>query len=147
MRSRLSSVIALALVIITSGFASAPASGAQSTSQGSLKVTVNYTGKGSVDEKHQLFVWLFDTPNITTESMPIASNALTANNGTVDFGSLPEKVYIAAAYDEKGGYDGTTAPPSGTPVTVYGGQTSATAVATGDTAAVTVAFDDSERLP
>jgi hypothetical protein len=121
---------------------------AQAQAAGKLKVTVNYTGQGTVDKTHQLIVWLFDTPDINAQSTPLATDVITENNGSDSFSGLPKTVYIAAAYNEKGDYDGTSGPPpAGTPVTIYGGEGTATGVATGgDDAAVTVAFDGSMRM-
>ena len=50
---------------------------------------------------------------------------------------------------QTGDYDGTQGPPpTGTPVTVYGGMGTATAVqAGGAEVAVTITFDDSTRMP
>lgn len=119
---------------------------------GRLKVKVEYTGQlGSVDKEHKIWVWLFDTPNITPEATPIAVAALSENKASYQFLSLPKVVYVAAAFDNRGGYDGNTAPPpSGTPLTIFGGATPgmATAVPTGaDDAAVAVTFDDAIRMP
>ena len=97
-------IVALALVAIA-----APAIVAQES--GKLKVTVDYTGAGTVDATHEIFVWVFDNPNIGADSVPIASDALTANGGALNFSGLPKEVYLAAAYDEKGDYDGTSGPP------------------------------------
>ena len=119
---------------------------------GKLKVAVHYKGSGTVDEQHRIFVWLFGTPMITVESMPIGSAVIDKNEGSHEFTGLPKEVYIAAAYDEQGTYDGLSgAPPPGTPVTVHGAGTNdgiAVAVPTGDDdVAVTVTFDDSVRIP
>jgi hypothetical protein len=119
---------------------------------GKLKVGVQYKGPGTVDEKHRIFVWLFGTPMITAESIPIGSAVIDKNEGSFKFTGLPKEVYIAAAYDEQGAYDGLSgAPPSGTPVTVHGAATNdglAVAVPTGgDDVTVTVTFDDSSRMP
>jgi len=116
---------------------------------GQLKVTVNYKGPGTVDKSHQIFVWVFDNPDIGATSTPISSDVITANGGTASFSGLPKTVYLAAAFNEKGDYDGTQGPPpTGTPVTVYGGMGTATAVETGGAeAAVTITFDDSTRMP
>jgi uncharacterized protein (DUF2141 family) len=116
---------------------------------GQLKVTVNYKGPGTVDKSHQIFVWVFDTPDISASSQPISSDVITANGGSASFSGLPKTVYLAAAYNEKGDYDGTQGPPpTGTPVTVYGGMGTAKGVDTGGAeAAVTVEFDDSTRMP
>jgi len=81
--------------------------------------------------------------------VPIATDQATSNGTTLSFSGLPKTVYLAAAYNEKGTFDGTQGPPpSGTPVTIYGGMGTATAVPTGgDDAKVTVTFDDSVRMP
>ena len=65
------------------------------------------------------------------------------------FSGLPKEVYIAAAFDEKGDYDGTSGPPPpGTPITIYGEMGVAKAVPTGGAdAAVTVTFDATVRMP
>lgn len=120
---------------------------------GKLKVTVEYKGtSGAVDREHKIWVWLFDTPNISADSMPLAVGALNENKATYKFLALPKQVYIAAAYDLQGGYDGSSAPPpSGTPLTIHGSTgmgVPAAAVATGgDDATVTVTFDDTIKMP
>ena len=123
---------------------------AQEGQGGQLAVTVKYTGAGTVDKEHRIWVFLFDTPNISTESMPVATGVISENGGAYKFVGLPTEVYIAASYDEQGGYDMSGPPPSGTPVTIHGMAStgSATAVPTGGAdATVTVTFDDSMRIP
>ena len=123
---------------------------ATASDAGNLKVTVDYKGPGTVDKTHQLFVWVFDTPDISESSTPVATDVVTANGGSARFSGLPETVYLAAAYNEKGdSYDQAQGPPPpGTPITIYGGVGTATAVATGGAdAVVTVEFDDSMRMP
>jgi hypothetical protein len=118
-------MLALALVA-----AASPAIVAQES--GRLKVTVDYKGTGSVDASHEIFVWVFDNPNIGADSVPIATDVLTTNGGSLNFSGLPQQVYLAAAFDEKGDYDGTSGPPPpGTPITIYGEMGAAAAVATG----------------
>jgi hypothetical protein len=116
---------------------------------GKLKVTVDYKGTGEVDATHEVFVWIFDTPNIGADSVPIANDVITANGAAVNFSGLPKEVYIAAAYDEKGDYDGTSGPPpSGTPITIYGDMGVAKAIPTGGAdAIVSVTFDATVRMP
>ena len=135
-------IVALALVAMAT-----PAIVAQESGQ--LKVTVDYKGAGTVDATHEVFVWVFDTPNIGADSVPIANDAITTNGGTLTFSGLPKEVYLAVAYDEKGDYDGMSGPPpSGTPISIYGDQGVAKAVATGGADAVlSVTFDDSSRMP
>lgn len=135
-------IVALALVA-----SAAPAIVAQEA--GRLKVTVDYKGSGDVDATHEIFVWVFDTPNIGADSVPLANDVVTANGASLNFSGLPKEVYLAAAYDEKGDYDGTSSePPSGTPVTIYGDMGVAKAIPTGGAdAAVTVTFDGTVRMP
>jgi uncharacterized protein (DUF2141 family) len=122
---------------------------ARAQETGKLQVTVEYKGAGTVDKTHQVFVWVFDTPDINENSVPIATDQATANGATLSFSGLPKTVYLAAAYNEKGTYDGTQGPPpSGTPITIYGGAGTATGVASGgEEAKVTLTFDDSVRMP
>jgi hypothetical protein len=144
MQQWLRSVLALVAVVVLAG----ATPGIMAQEAGRLKVTVDYKGTGTVDASHEIFVWLFDTPNITADTPPIAFDVLTANGESLNFSGLPKQVYLAAAFDEKGDYDGTSGPPPpGTPITIYGGAGTAAAIASGAEAAVTVTFDGSERMP
>jgi uncharacterized protein (DUF2141 family) len=140
------SLIVLAAAVALSAMAPRWAA-AQETGQ--LKVTVEYKGPGTVDKSHQIFVWVFDTPDISGSTEPISADVITTSGGTATFSGLPKTVYLAAAFNEKGDYDGTQGPPpTGTPVTIYGGMGTAKAVESGGAeAAVTVTFDDSTRMP
>lgn len=134
--------LALALLVA----AAAPRALPQNT--GALKVTVDYRGPGTVDATHEVIVWLFDTPDINVDSIPIAQDAATSNGATLSFTGLPSQVYMAAVFDEKGDYDGTSGPPpQGTPVVIYGDGGVAKAVPTGSESLVTLTFDDSMRMP
>ena len=120
--------------------------------EGKLKVQLEYKGKGTVDASHQMWIWVFDTPNISAESNPIATGFLKENKTAYKFAGLPKDVYIAVAYDEKGGYDGMSGPPpQGTPIAIRGGTglgSPATSVPTGgDDAKVEITFDDTIRMP
>jgi hypothetical protein len=45
-----------------------------------LKARIKYTGAGTVDEKHRIFLFVFDSPNFTQgESMPIGADANAAS--------------------------------------------------------------------
>jgi len=118
---------------------------------GKLAVSIQYTGKGAVDSDHRIWIWVFDTPNISASSMPIAIASLSENGGTNKFFGLPKEVYLAMAYDEKGGYDGSMGPPSpGTPLAIHGMTPEGTGspVSTGgDDAVLKTSFDDSVRMP
>ena len=125
----------------------------QPTQTGKLAISVEYTGKGAVDEDHRLWIWVFDNPDSSTwpDSTPLAVAMLTENGATHKFTGLPKQVYFGTAYDEAGGYDGTAGPPpAGTPISVYGMADGGVAEAVGtggDDAAVKATFDDSFRMP
>jgi len=135
----------LGFAVLAMAVLAAPAAMAQDS--GALKVTVRYTGPGTVDATHELYIWVFDTPVIDENSVPLAADVLTRNGATASFTGLPKQVYLVAAFDERGDYDGSAAPPSGTPITLYGANGVADPVPTGDDAAVTVTFDDTVRMP
>lgn len=127
----------------------APVTGMAEREAGPVKVTVTYKGKGTVDANHRLWVWIFDTPDINSGAIPIGERSLEKNGDVAAFEALaPEKVWIAVAYDEQGGFQGSAPPPTGAPVAFYseeGGPP--TAVTPGAAAAVTVVFDESVRMP
>jgi hypothetical protein len=115
---------------------------------GTVKVTVNYKGKGTVDAKHRVWVWLFDSPDIGPGSMPIAELAVDANGRVAAFENIAAKrVWIAAAFDESGVMNGNAPPPSGSPIGILlGSDGTPKSVVPGDDAAVLI-FDDSQRMP
>jgi hypothetical protein len=120
---------------------------------GKLTLSVEYTGKGTVDKDHRVWIWVFDNPDSSTwaGTTPLSIGMLSENNTAYKFAALPKQVYFATAYDEQGGYDGTAGPPpTGTPIAIYGmaSDGAAAPVATGgDDAALKFTFDDSFRMP
>jgi hypothetical protein len=146
--SRITSWIGAVLMTSIAVAAAAAVNSAPSVA-GEVKVTVKYTGKGEVDASHRIWVWLFDTPDIGAGAIPVAEMALERNGGTADFADVVAKeVWIAIAYDEKGGFLGQAPPPSGSPITLYGTDAGPPASVTpGDKAVVSVTFDDSQRMP
>jgi hypothetical protein len=121
----------------------------QSAAAEGVKVTVKYTGKGDVDATHRLWVWLFDTPDISAGAIPVAEVSLEKNGETATFAHVaPKSVWIAVAYDVKGGFSGSAPPPSGSPVMLYGAETgSPTSVTPGEKADVSISFDDTQKMP
>jgi hypothetical protein len=115
-----------------------------------VSVTVKYTGKGTVDATRQLWVWLFDTPEIGPGSIPIAEQSIQKNGGTATFSSVSAKqVYVAVAYDEAGGFLGSAPPPPGSPIALYGStapDSPPSPITPGPKGAVTIAFNDAQRM-
>jgi hypothetical protein len=125
-----------------------PAYAASNDVAGAVKVTVNYTGAGKVDGSHRVWIWLFDTPNIGPGSMPIAEMSVEKNGDVATFEADGNQVWIAVAYDVNGVMAGNAPPPSGSPIGIYATSTGAPeAVTPGAMGAVTLTFDDSQRMP
>lgn len=86
-----------------------------------VSVTVTYTGKGPVDAKHGILVFLFADPNIGAGSKPLGPPQIIQKNGATatfkDVSAAP--VYIAVVYNETGTYDGSQPPAPGTPMGIY----------------------------
>ena len=118
-------------------------------SAGTVKVTINYKGKGTVDASHRVFVWLFNTPDIGPGAMPVAELTVDKNGDTTIFeGVVDARVWIAVAYDEAGVMTGSAPPPSGTPVGIYVGNDGVPrAVVPGESTAAVLTFDGSIRMP
>jgi hypothetical protein len=114
-----------------------------------VKVTIDYKGKGTIDSSHRVFVWLFNSPDIGPGSVPVAELTVDKNGGTAIFnGVVDQRVWIAVAYDEHGLMTGAAPPPSGTPVGLYvGSDGTPQAVVPAESTAAVVTFDDSIRMP
>jgi hypothetical protein len=154
MRRRVVVGVITALGVLAVALSASPAAGQEQAAQsGRLAVAVEYTAKGSVDQDHKIWIWLFDNPNSDTwaDSTPVAIGSLTENGASYKFAGLPKQVYFAMGYDETGGYDGTSGPPpQGTPIAIYGIASTGAAAAVdtgGDETAVNTTFDDSMRMP
>ncbi len=120
---------------------------------GALRITVDYQGSGTVSEDHQLTVFVFDTPNIRVDSVPIWTGQLADNQQTLTAGGIDAStVWVAVVFDEAGGYDPLSGPPpSGSPLALY--STDQTGMPTGvelkadQETEITIAFDDAFRMP
>ena len=118
-----------------------------------LKVKLNYSGPGTVDEKHRIFVFVFDSPDFVRQEnvMPIASDSGSAKDATLTFSNVSASpVYLIAIYDLTGGYEGMSKPPTGCSLGIYGttpGEPGAIAIEAGKTTQVDVPFDDTIKMP
>lgn len=118
-----------------------------------LKVNVHYTGAGTVDEKHKIFVVVFDSPEFVKGGvMPIAAQTATAKDEAVTFSDVATSpVYVATSYDPAGNYDGQSGPPpSGSSLGMYSrnpGTPEPIHIEAGKTAEVDVSFDDTVKMP
>jgi hypothetical protein len=125
---------------------------AQTKPDRTLHVKLNYTGAGKVDQNHKIFVFLFDSPDFMQgNGMPIANQSTTAKDGTVTFSGLSAAtVYVAAAFDPKGEYDGMSGPPpSGSSMGLYSkepGTPAPVSLEAGKTAQIDLPFDDTAKM-
>ena len=141
---------AIGCAVALTGAVAALTSGATSgilSAAGDLAVTTTYTGKGKVDETHEILVFLFDHPKPTADSMPLAVSHVTRSGGTATFANVSaDTVYVVLVYDEKANYDGQSGPPpQGHPIGTYskGGKPVPVKVVPGTK--VNATFDDSRR--
>jgi hypothetical protein len=125
----------------------AAATGSLVVAAGDLAVTVSYSGKGKVDDTHEILVFLFDHPNPTAESIPLAMQQVYKSGATATFSNVSaDTVYVVMVYDEQANYDGRSGPPPhGAPIATYGKGGKPIAVKPGPNAKVTASFDDSRR--
>jgi hypothetical protein len=111
---------------------------------GDISVTASYKGKGPVDEKHKILVFLFDHPSPSGGSTPLGLQSISKNGDVATFKAVTANpVYVTLVYDEKSNYDGNSPPPVGAPIGSYAKGGKAIPVKPGDK--VKAAFDDSVR--
>ena len=123
------------------------ASAAMARQGADLTVTVSYTGKGPVNDKSDVLVFLFDHPDPTAESRPLDLQTVTKNGGVATFKAVTApSVYVIAVYDEKANYDGKSGPPpAGTPIATYSRSGKPVAVNPAKTPKVSFKFGDEKR--
>lgn len=118
-----------------------------------LDVKVDYRGAGTVDQKHPILLFVFDSPDFVNGGvMPIGGKSVTASKEVVHFTDLQASpVYVVAAYDPSGGYDGQSGPPpSGSSMGLYAtqeGKPKPVAVEPGQKVAIDLVFDDAAKMP
>ena len=142
-------VLAVAVVTMLAGLAQpAGTLHASPAVAGAVKITVHYTGKGTVDASHKLWVWLFDNPNIGAGSVPIDQTSLDVNGSDAMFAAVaPGEVWVAVAFDENGTMAGDGPPPTGTPIGILMKDGKPVSVVPGDNGIATLKFDDTLRMP
>jgi hypothetical protein len=118
-----------------------------------LEVQVSYTGSGTVDESHKVYVVLWDNPNFITEEAgapPIELKAVASKSAAVQFSDIPASpVYVSMVYDPTGKWDATSPPPSGSSLGFYAiepGKPAPIPMEPGKTAKISASFDDSFKM-
>jgi len=144
--------VACGMFILAAGFQFGSAQEKASTTR-TLKVKLHYAGAATVDAKHQIRVFLFDSPDfVQGNAMPITMQSGDAKDATVTFADVGKSpVYAAAVLDPSGSYDGQSGPPpSGSSLGLYTKTPpapSAINIDEGKTVEVDLPFDDSTKMP
>src|SRR5260370_32781526 len=116
-----------------------------------LQVQLHYTGTGTVDETHKIFVALWDSSSFADgAAIPVAVQSATSKNGTVTFSDVQKvPAYVSAAYDPTGNWDAQSPPPSGSSLGMYTKtppKPEPINIEPGNIAKVTISFDDSHKV-
>lgn len=120
---------------------------------GTVRVQIHYTGKGTVDETHRIYIALWDSPHFVdpdSHIVPIAAQSITSKDGTVTFSDVTKNpVYASCLYDPTGKWDAQSPPPDNASVGLYANaamQPSPIQIVPGKTADAQITFDDSIKL-
>jgi hypothetical protein len=115
-----------------------------------IQVDVSYTGGGTVDAGHKIYVALWDSSDMSG-GPPAEVKSLDSKKGTVTFSSVQTvPAYVTTAYDPTGHWDAQSPPPSGSSLGMYGKNPpnpDAINVAPGKTVKVGITFNDAVKVP
>jgi hypothetical protein len=122
------------------------------TDSAKLDVDVSYTGSGTVDDSHQIYVLVWDTPDFAKgEVPPVGTQTIASKSATAHFDNLQKgAVYLTMVFDSTGTWDAASPPPSGSPVGMYSteaGQPAPVTLDSGKTTKISAKFDDSYKMP
>lgn len=117
-----------------------------------LKVAVHYSGTGTIDQEHKIYVVLWDSPDFvkSREVMPSAIQSTSSKRGVVTFDNVNKTpVYVSAVYDPAGKWDAQSPPPEGSSLGLYSkipGTPEPIDLKPGKTILVELPFDDSVKM-
>ena len=118
-----------------------------------LEVQVTYTGSGTVDEAHKVYVVLWDNPNFVTEeagSPPVDLKGISSKSAAAQFDNVQTNpVYVSMVYDPSGKWDASSPPPAGSSLGVYAkepGKPAPIPIEPGKTVKISATFDDSFKM-
>jgi hypothetical protein len=135
----------LGLFVLFAAYAAAQANAGRT-----IQVDINYTGSGTVNASHKIYVALWDSPDFTS-GPPAAVKSLDSKKGTVTFSDVQRApVYVTTAYDPTGAWDAQSPPPSGSSLGMYTRnppKPEPVDVAPGTTGKAAITFDDSVKVP
>ena len=115
-----------------------------------IQVDVTYTGSGTVDANHKIYVALWDSAQMN-EGPPVAIKSLESKKGTVTFTDVQKvPAYVSTAYDSTGHWDAQSPPPSGSSLGMYTLKPPTPEpidAGPGKTAKIKLTFDDTNKVP
>jgi hypothetical protein len=115
-----------------------------------IQVDIDYTGSGTVNASHKVYVALWDSSDMSS-GPPVAVLSLNSKKGTVTFSDVQRvPAFVSAAYDPTGNWDAQSPPPSGTSLGMYSRNPpnpQPIDVAPGKSVKVTITFDDAVKVP
>lgn len=120
--------------------------------QYTLQVDVAYTGAGTVDDKHKIYVVLWDPADFVKgiKITPVSIKSMLSKAGTVRFDRLNKtSICISAVYDSSGRWDTQSEPPGGSSMGLYSKVpgTATRVQLDADTAAkIDLSFNDSVKM-
>jgi hypothetical protein len=128
---------------------------ATAANRATLQVHVTYSGAGTVDEAHKLYVSVWDTPDFIkvggSPITPIGLKFVTAKSGVAEFSDLEKSpVYVGMVFDPSGKWDAQSDPPSGTSLGLYStepGVPAPIALEPGKRTKISATLDDSYKKP
>src|SRR4029453_16894097 len=120
------------------------------TSARTIQVDVNYTGSGTVNASHKIYVALWNSSDLSS-GPPVGVESLDTKKGTVTFSNVQTvPAYVTLAYDPTGAWDAQSPPPSGSSLGMHTKnppKPEPIDVAPGKTVKVGITFDDSVKVP
>lgn len=127
---------------------------AQSDDSRTLHVTVHYKGSGTVDANHIIGVAIWNSTAFMEENshaMPTEVKTTKSNDSTVTFSSVSTSpVYVSAAYDPSGKWDGMSGPPpTGSSLGMYSkepGKPEPVRIDPGKSETIELSFDDTVKM-
>lgn len=118
-----------------------------------LVVHLEYTGSGTIDDSHKIYVVLWDSPDFVKGGgmTPFAEKAVTTKSADARFEDVQTNpVYVSMAYDPTGKWQADSAPPSGSSLGLYSkqpGTPEPVRLTAGKTTSISATLDDSHKVP
>ena len=121
-----------------------------SANKRTIQVDINYTGSGTVNATHKIYVALWDSLDMSS-GPPVAVLSVSSKKGAVTFSDVQRvPAYVSTAFDPTGAWDAQSPPPSGASLGMYSKnppKPEPIDVAPGKTVKVAITFDDSAKVP